>query len=153
MEEPGTIAKPAQSIWEGFDDEERGLFETLAGLIAQEPDWKARKLLFLKIIEKLRDGFARNAQKFGSNLPFMTLLPSHVGALLERLDEPRIESVEQAAFYLLSIHPEHQAAAESWLASDRQGQKDFVRFVNANSFYAALYRSHEHYHGDQPDGF
>jgi hypothetical protein len=146
------IARPAQSAWDGLDEDERGLFGSLAGFLADEPDWKARRPLFLKIIEKLKAGFERNRRAAGSDLPFMALLPAHVGAILERLAEEEVSSVEQAAFYLLSVHPEHQSAADAWLQADRHRQRDYADFVRRNPFYAALLESHDRFHGD-PEGF
>ncbi len=150
MSDAVPIAKPAQSAWDGLDEDERGLFGTLAQFLADEPDWKARRPLFLKMIEKLKAGFEKNRREAGSNLPFMALLPAHVGAILERLGEEGIESLEQAAFYLLSIHPEHQTAADTWLQADRKRQRDYADFVRRNPFYAALLQAHDQFHGD-PD--
>jgi hypothetical protein len=145
MEEGVSVPKPAQTAWADFDEEQAQLFETLVSLLAAEPDWRDRKALFFKIIEKLRGGFEKNRRDVGSNLPFMALLPVHLGAILERLGEERIAEVEQAAFYLLSVHPEHQAAADAWLQETRDRQKAFMKFLGANPFYAALFRAHEQY--------
>lgn len=148
MEEGVAIRRPAQSAWDDFDPDQRDLFQTLVGLVAAEPDWRERKALLLRIVEKLRDGFESNRRQVGSNLPFMALLPVHMGAILERLEEEAVTSEEQAAFYLLSVHPEHQEAADAWLQGTRARQKGFLKFLNANPFYAALYRDYERYHSD-----
>jgi len=146
------IPRPAQTVWEGLDEEERGLFSTLAELVAAEPDWTARRPLFLKIIEKLKAGFEANRRATGSTLPFMALLPAHVAAILERLDEGEMASVEQAAFYLLSVHPEHQGAADAWLQADRGRQRAYTEFVRKNPFYASVLAAHDRFHGEL-DGF
>jgi hypothetical protein len=78
----------------------------------------------------------------------MALLPVHVAALLEGLAEEEVSSVDQAAFYLLSAHPEHQEAADAWLQATRERQKAFLKFLSANPFYAAQYRDHERYFSD-----
>lgn len=145
MEEGAVIPKPAQTAWADFDEEQVQLFETLVSLLAAEQGWRERKSLFFRIIEKLREGFERNRREVGSNLPFMALLPVHLGAILERLGEERIEELEQAAFYLLSVHPEHQGAADAWLQATRERQKAFLKFLGANPFYATLFRAHEQY--------
>ncbi|WP_207478975.1 hypothetical protein [Arenibaculum pallidiluteum] len=152
MNDGTPIQRPAQTVWEGLDEDERGLFSSLADLLAAEADWTTRRPLFLKIIEKLQTAFERNRRAAGSTLPFMALLPSHMGAILERLDEAEIGSVEQAAFYLLSIHPEHQAAADAWLQADRRRQRDYTEFVRRNPFYGAILGAHDRFHGEL-DGF
>lgn len=143
--DPVPVPRPAQTAWQDFDAEQCQLFETLVGLVRQEPDWPARKPLLLQIIQRLRDGFLRVARETGSRLPYMALLPVHLGAILERLDEAELGSLEQAAFYLLSIHPEHQAAAEAWLQAAPRRDKEFLRFLGANPFLGALLREQERY--------
>lgn len=145
---PVPVRRPAQSAWDDFDGEQRGLFRTLVDLLAAEPSWRERRQLFLRIVEKLRGGFERNRRDAGSNLPFMALLPVHVAALLEGLAEEEVSSLDQAAFYLLSAHPEHQEAADAWLRATRDRQKAFLKFLSANPFYAALYQAHEQYFSD-----
>lgn len=145
---PIPIRRPAQSAWDDFDDEQRGLFRTLVELLAAEPGWRERRPLFFRIVEKLRGGFEKNRRDVGSNLPFMALLPVHIAALLEGLAEEEVASLDQAAFYLLSAHPEHQEAADAWLRATRDRQKAFLKFLSANPFYAALYRAHEQYFSD-----
>ena len=146
------ILRPAQSACEGFDDEQTHLFDSLAGILADEPTWKQRRSVFFQIIERLRKAFERNREDPESrgDLPFMAVLPLHIGAILEKLGEEEIISVEQAAFYLLSIHPEHQQVADQWIQSDKANLKAMTKFIDTNPFYAALQRSYEQYSAD-PD--
>jgi len=67
------------------------------------------------------------------------ILPMFIGAVLERLDEDRIDSAEQAALYILSIHPEHYEAAEDWLQADVKNAKAFKKLLRADRRYAALF--------------
>lgn len=62
----------------------------------------------------------------------------YVGAVLERLDEKALTGPEQAAFYMLSCHPEHLEAAQSWLGASPGNQAAFEAFVDANPDYAAV---------------
>ena len=55
--------------------------------------------------------------------------------MLEKLAEPGLSSVEQAAFYVLSAHPEHQEAAERWVEADPKHMKAFRKFLKANTYY------------------
>jgi uncharacterized protein (DUF2461 family) len=147
------IPSPAQSACEGFDDEQTHLFDSLAGILADEPTWKQRRSVFFQIIERLRKAFERNRDDPESrgDLPFMAVLPLHIGAILEKLGEEEIISVEQAAFYLLSIHPEHQQVADQWIQSDKANLKAMTKFIDTNPFYAALHRSYEQYSADPDD--
>jgi hypothetical protein len=82
---------------------------------------------------------------------FAEVLPFYVGAVLEQLGETKIERPEQAAFYLLSCHPEHTDAAQSWL---QQGGnlKRFQKFVDDTPDYEAILEMmDEHYDGDDDD--
>jgi hypothetical protein len=82
---------------------------------------------------------------------FAEVLPFYVGAVLERLGETKLERPEQAAFYLLSCHPEHTEAAQSWL---QQGSnlKRFQKFVDDTPDYEAILEMmDEHYDEDDDD--
>ncbi len=67
------------------------------------------------------------------------VLPVFIGAVLERLGEDRITSVEQAAVYILSVHPEHYGAAEDWLQADIKNAKAFKKLLRADRHYANLF--------------
>jgi hypothetical protein len=71
-------------------------------------------------------------------LTFLSAMPAFVGSILEILDEQAIASVEQAAFYHLSAHPEHQEAAENWFDADPRHETAFRKFLRANRDYADL---------------
>jgi hypothetical protein len=82
---------------------------------------------------------------------FAEVLPFYVGAVLERLGETKLDRPEQAAFYLLSCHPEHTEAAQSWL---QQGSnlKRFQKFVDDTPDYEAILEMmDEHYDDDVDD--
>src|SRR3954470_5060868 len=82
---------------------------------------------------------------------FAEVLPFYVGAVLEQLGETKLERPEQAAFYLLSCHPEHTEAAQSWL---QQGSnlKRFQKFVDDTPDYEAILEMmDEHYDGNDDD--
>jgi hypothetical protein len=82
---------------------------------------------------------------------FAEVLPFYVGAVLEQLGETKIERPEQAAFYLLSCHPEHTEAAQSWLQQGSNLQR-FQKFVDDTPDYEAILEMmDEHYDGDDDD--
>lgn len=79
---------------------------------------------------------------------FAEVLPFYVGAVLEQLGETKLERPEQAAFYLLSCHPEHTEAAQSWL-QEGSNLKRFQKFVDDTPDYEAILEMmDEHYDGD-----
>ena len=147
------IPRPAQSAWDGFDDDQARLFGSLVEILSEEPTWKQRRTVFFQIIERLRKAFDRNRQEPESrgDLPFVAVLPLHIGAILERMAEEEMMSAEQAAFYLLSIHPEHQEAADRWIQGDKANLKAMMKFIDTNPFYASLRRSYEQYTADPDD--
>lgn len=67
------------------------------------------------------------------------VLPVFIGAVLERLEETDLVCAEQAAFYLLSVHPEHYEAAENWLEADHKNAKAFKKLLRSDDAYAALF--------------
>lgn len=73
-----------------------------------------------------------------NEIAFLTGLPTYVGSVLELLDESEIASVEQAAFYHLSAHSEHQQAADAWFDADIRNDKAFRKFLRANRDYSDL---------------
>ncbi|EWY38963.1 hypothetical protein N825_10500 [Skermanella stibiiresistens SB22] len=147
------IPKPAQSACEGFDDDQTRLFDSLVEILADEPTWKQRRAVFFQIIERLRKAFDRNLRDLESrgDLPFTAVLPLHIGAILEKLGEEEMMSADQAAFYLLSIHPEHQQAADQWIQGDKANIKAMTKFIDTNPFYAALHSAYEQYSAEPDD--
>jgi hypothetical protein len=154
------IDKPGQSAIQGLTAEQEKLYDTLTGMLVAEPDWKQRRNTLFAIIQKFRtafDGTPKGSRprsleqdlKAGE-MPFMSVLPIHIAVLLEKLDETCVKTVEQAAFYLLSVHPEHQAAADRWLQNDKKHLKAFMKFLDTNPYYRALYEEWERY-GADPD--
>ncbi len=82
---------------------------------------------------------------------FAEVLPFYVGAVLEQLGETKLDRPEQAAFYLLSCHPEHTEAAQSWL-QEGSNLKRFQKFVDDTPDYEAILEMmDEHYDGDDDD--
>ena len=67
------------------------------------------------------------------------VLPVFIGAVLERLEEDSIVCAEQAALYILSVHPEHYEAAEEWLQADPKNAKAFKKLLRADRRYAELF--------------
>jgi len=109
------IDKPGQSAIQSLTAEQEKLYDTLTGMLVAEPDWKQRRNTLFATIQKFRtafDGTPKGSRprsleqdlKAGE-MPFMSVLPIHIAVLLEKLDETYIKTAEQAAFYLLSVHP------------------------------------------------
>ncbi|MGQ9366727.1 hypothetical protein [Azospirillum sp. ST 5-10] len=75
----------------------------------------------------------------GEAAPPPDLLPMFIGAILERLDEPRITCAEQAGFYLLSVQPEHVEAAEAWLEEAPENTEALRTLLDGDATYATLF--------------
>jgi hypothetical protein len=80
---------------------------------------------------------------------FAEMLPFYVGAVLERLDEKSLESPEQAAYYMLSCHPEHIEAAEGWLQAGNNMDR-FRTFVEETPDYGTLLEMMEEFY-EEPE--
>jgi hypothetical protein len=66
---------------------------------------------------------------------FAVIVPVYIGAILERLNEKRIECLEQAAIYALSTHEAHQLAASSWFNAEPKRLRMFRKFMTAHPQY------------------
>jgi hypothetical protein len=80
---------------------------------------------------------------------FAEMLPFYVGAVLERLDEKSLESPEQAAYYMLSCHPEHIEAAEGWLQAGNNMDR-FRTFGEETPDYGTLLEMMEEFY-EEPE--
>jgi hypothetical protein len=67
------------------------------------------------------------------------VLPAYVGAILEVLGETTVSTVEQAACYILSAHPEHQKAGWDWIDADYGNWRAFKKLLRADRRYAFYY--------------
>jgi hypothetical protein len=140
------IAVPAETAYEAAPQDARDLIDRMVETLNTAPDWPARSSLLLEMIDAL--DIAMNADGIddpdadGDDLPdgdddFAEMMTFYVGAVLERLGEAEIAAPEQAAFYMLSCHPEHLDAAQSWLGEPGNATA-FEDFVEANPDYAAV---------------
>ena len=144
---PATIATLERSVYEAIDDEAiRAVVDTFQLQLANQANWKVRKrslLDFIMALQLLFHGALDEKSQQEEDFPedydpeevFVQSLPLFVGAILEGLEETRVGSVEQAAFYLLSAHPEHQDAAMDWFDQDYRHDKAMKKFLRANRYY------------------
>lgn len=147
------IAPPARSVFETSPEKLRPFLEGLGDRVAGGANWMVRKKTVCDLLLGLDAFFALPAAErqvlmgrpeeeaeTGENGPadFRNVLPLYVGAMLERLAEPAVTSAEQAAIYLLSIHPEHQGAAEQWMLADPRNGKAVKRILRTDRRYRQL---------------
>jgi hypothetical protein len=69
----------------------------------------------------------------------LDVMPAYVGAILEVLAETTVSTVEQAACYILSAHPEHQKAGWDWIDADYANWRAFKKLLRADRRYAFYY--------------
>ncbi|MBK1837515.1 hypothetical protein JHL17_08830 [Azospirillum sp. YIM B02556] len=153
------IATPARSVFETSSDKLRPFLEGLAARVSAGSNWMVRKKTVCELLLGLDAFFALPAAERqalmsdgatpagdadmadgaeGGPEDFRRVLPIYVGAILERLAEKTIMSPEQAAIYLLSIHPEHQAAAEAWMLADPRNGKSVRKLMRNDRRYRQL---------------
>lgn len=155
------ITRPARSVLDEAPDNLKAFVASLTGMVAQGANWMVRKKTLCDTMLSLGAYLSmspeekrRMADGLGRDLPpdddgdegeasrrFAEMLPFYVGAILERMDEDRVASAEQAAVYVLSIHPEHQAAAESWMMADPRNAKAVRKIVKADKRFATLLKT------------
>jgi hypothetical protein len=129
------------------DDGYRKTFDELSAKLSTENNWFARKKLLLNTLQALEIVIEYEnlmAQEAGEKVEedsrneFLRVVPYFIGGILEKLAEREISSAEQAAFYVLSSHPEHQEAAERWLEANPKHMKAFKKFVKSNKYYRKI---------------
>ncbi|MAE44660.1 MAG: hypothetical protein CMF63_06720 [Magnetovibrio sp.] len=149
---PVEIKPLARSIHDGIEDESlRLLFDEMAKQAVESKSWKTRKKAMLDVIKSFQlfchgalgdgDGAAGDGEEDDGPDPdefFYNMLPLIVGVILEKLAEKSITCIEQAAFYLLSGHPEHSQAADAWIDDDYKRIKAFKKFLRANRYYKEI---------------
>ncbi|UEM20284.1 hypothetical protein JL100_024915 [Skermanella mucosa] len=124
-----------------FDDEDDEYVESQAAADGKVNGWHADDVV---PADDGDDDDAVVVEEFADVLPF------YVGAVLERLGETKIERPEQAAFYLLSCHPEHTEAAQSWLEKGAN-MKRFQKFVDDTPDYEAILEMMDERYGEEDD--
>ncbi len=141
------------------------VLRTLAGRVAAGSNWKVRKKALIDVVEgldammavgeaeaafvddpdadpPLDDPEADAAADGDLDVPefdVVDVLPAYVGAILEVLGETTVASVEQAACYILSAHPEHQKAGWDWIDADYGNWRAFKKLLRADRRYAFYY--------------
>lgn len=78
-----------------------------AGVLA-EKSWAERLSVLMELHDQLRDDIEDFAM-------FCEVFPMFIGKLIEQLDEPPIESLEQAHVYANSSVTWHRQAAGEWI--------------------------------------
>lgn len=163
MAEP--IPPLARSIYAAAEDADvRRVLDELTRLVADEPDWGERVSLLvgalhmlaihldqaLEAEEETPEAAGADPDRGGqeSELVFQAAMPAFVGAVLERLAEPSVDSVQQAAIYALSGHSEHQEAAITWLQRNGRRMRAFRRFLDDHEAYRELFENAVAFHLD-----
>lgn len=140
------IPPVANRVYDAIEDEElREGIDALADLARTEANWAVRKATLLGAMVALEKGSIEEGERTAdprnpaaeieSEELFIDALPVWMAAILERLDETKIACVEQAAFYLLSAHPEHQQAAEDWIDANDRNEQEFRTFLRTHRDY------------------
>ncbi len=147
------IAAPARSVFETSPEKLRPFLRSLADRVSGGANWMVRKKTVCDLLLGLDAFFAlpageRQALMGGGDdasgqdgtgpEDFRNVLPLYVGAILEGLREETVTGPEQAAIYMLSIHPEHQAAAEEWMLADPRNGKAVRRLMRSDRRYRQL---------------
>lgn len=156
MTDTGTaIAKPARSVFETSPEKLQPFLRSLAARVSGGANWMVRKKTVCDLLLGLDAFFALPAEErrtlmgagdedatanndVSGPADFRNVLPLYVGAILEGLDEKAVTGPEQAAIYMLSIHPEHQMAAEEWMLRDPRNGKAVRKLMRSDRRYRQL---------------
>ncbi|MBP2295182.1 hypothetical protein [Azospirillum rugosum] len=149
------IAKPARSVFETSPEKLQPFLRSLAARVSGGANWMVRKKTVCDLLLGLDAFFALPAEErrtlmgagdekgttdkdVSGPADFRNVLPLYVGAILEGLDETAVTGPEQAAIYMLSIHPEHQMAAEEWMLRDPRNGKAVRKLMRSDRRYRQL---------------
>ena len=150
------IEKPARSVFETSTEKLHPFLHSLTDRVSGGANWMVRKKTVCDLLLGLDAFFALPAEErrtlmqageedgpqegddVASPADFRNVLPLYVGAILEGLNEEAVTSPEQAAIYILSIHPEHQTAAEQWMLADPRNGKAVRKLMRSDRRYRQL---------------
>ncbi len=137
---PILITQPTVSITGFFDDNKiHHLVDCMADDLLNLDNWFARRKYFFEVLEELSKTFSDadgdDTDEFSPWEMFVRIVPSFVGAVLEKLAEPELVSLEQMVFYAISAHPEHQDAARRWVQANSKNAKSHHKYIKAHKFY------------------
>jgi len=154
------IEKPARSVFETSTEKLHPFLRSLSDRVSGGANWMVRKKTVCDLLLGLDAFFALPAEErrtlmgprkengeengapegddVASPADFRNVLPLYVGAILEGLNEEAVTSPEQAAIYILSIHPEHQNAAEQWMLADPRNGKAVRKLMRSDRRYRQL---------------
>ncbi|WP_207458018.1 hypothetical protein [Azospirillum sp. SYSU D00513] len=147
------IPTPARSVFETSPERLHPFLKSLSDRVVDGPNWLVRKKTVCDLMLGLDAFFALPAAERRAMLnetaeespdseqgpgDFRRVLPLYVAAILEGLKEERISGAEQAAVYLLSLHPEHKEAAEQWMLADPRNAKAVRKIMRTDRRYAQL---------------
>lgn len=161
MTDTGTaITKPARSVFETSPEKLQPFLRSLAARVSGGANWMVRKKTVCDLLLGLDAFFALPAEErrtlmgageadagereaaanndVSGPADFRNVLPLYVGAILEGLNEAAVTGPEQAAIYMLSIHPEHQMAAEEWMLRDPRNGKAVRKLMRSDRRYRQL---------------
>lgn len=164
------ITPPADSVYETADPEIRTVLDEMVAGLRAAPDWQARASLMLEMVDALDLAINTDAgdeddawegeddlldqdgldEVGNTDADFAEVVTFYAGAVLERLGEKEITAPEQAAFYMLSCHPEHLDAVQAWLAQPAN-EAGFAEFVDANPDYGTILETIEEAYADLAD--
>jgi len=152
------IAPLARSVYDTAPDPLKDFLTGLSAQVAEGANWMVRKkrlcdlMMGLGAFFDLTPGQRREMleemgrdpvpedDRENETVDFAELLPMYIAAVLEKLNEPAITSAEQAAIYILSIHPEHYEAAEAWMLQDPRNGKAVRRIMRNDKRLDSLLR-------------
>ncbi len=152
------IAPLARSVYDTAPDPLKDFLTSLSAQVAEGANWMIRKKRLCEMMMGLAAFFdltpeqrREMMEEIGHTPPpgddeenvkvdFAELLPMYIAAVLEKLNEPAITSAEQAAIYILSIHPEHYEAAEAWMLQDPRNGKAVRRIMRNDKRLDSLLR-------------
>ena len=134
------IAQPEKSVYRDVtDDGYREIFDAITAELLKQDNWFGRKKQFITSLRSLEYIISKETGSRGPDdgpwRNFVRVVPYFVAGILEKFAETKITTVEQMAFYALSVHLEHQDAADRWVKESPKHWKAFKSFARANRYY------------------
>ena len=134
------ITPPEKSVYRDVkDDSYREIFDAITAELMKQDNWFGRKKQFITSLMSLEYIISKETRNDDPNEDpwsnFVRVVPYFVAGILEKLAETEIKCVEQMVFYALSVHLEHQDAADRWVKESPKHWKAFKSFIRSNRYY------------------
>ena len=139
---PVPVLPLSKSIVADASEKYKSIITLLVNRISIEPNWYKKNKVFLSALDSLK-----SARKDADSNDLIQEMAFLIGGVLETFNESEIDLKEQAIFYLMSAHLEHQMSVDKWIEISPKHAKILRRYCLTNSHFKRIVPNRFVYNG------